>query len=108
MEIKRFENDIISITPIKKTTSAVSIKPITQQNKELKAVQDEIKVFTEDDHLNKSTEEIKEEIKEEVAEAIEEVQENIASLDSMTVAELKELAKSRGLSGYSRISLLNP
>ncbi|MFW9969647.1 MAG: DUF5655 domain-containing protein [Candidatus Odinarchaeota archaeon] len=59
-EIKSFEDDIISITPIKKTTSAVSIKPIAQHNKEFKAVQDEIKVFTEDDHLNKSTEEIKE------------------------------------------------
>jgi predicted transport protein len=50
-EIKRFENDTVSITPIKKTKSAESIKPITHQNKELKAVQDEIKVFTEEDHL---------------------------------------------------------
>lgn len=51
-EVKRFENDTVSITPIKKSRSAESIKPITQQNKELKAVQDEIKVYTEDDHLN--------------------------------------------------------
>ena len=59
-EVKRFENQTVSITPIKKSKSAESIKPITQQNKELKAVQDEIKVFTEDDHLIKPTEEIKE------------------------------------------------
>lgn len=59
-EIKRFENDTVSITPIKKSSSAESIKPITQQNKELKAVQDEIKVYTEEDHLVKPTEEIKE------------------------------------------------
>jgi predicted transport protein len=59
-EVKRFENDTVSITPIKKSRSAESIKPITQQNKELKAVQDEIRVYTEEDHLAKPTEEIKE------------------------------------------------
>jgi predicted transport protein len=50
-EVKRFENDTVSITPIRKSSSAESIKPITQRNKELKAVQDEIKVYNEDDHL---------------------------------------------------------
>jgi predicted transport protein len=59
-EVKRFENDTVSINPIKKSSSAESIKPITQQNKELKAVQDEIKVYTEEDHLVKPNEEIKE------------------------------------------------
>ena len=59
-EVRRFENDMVSITPIKKSRSAESIKPLTQQNKELKAVQDEIKVYTEEDHLVKPTEEIKE------------------------------------------------
>lgn len=59
-EVKRFENQTVSITPIKKSKSAESIKPLTQQNKELKAVQDEIKVYTEDDHLTKPTDEIKE------------------------------------------------
>lgn len=50
-EIKRFENDIISITPVKKTRAAESIKPITQQNSKIKSVTDEIKVYTEEDHL---------------------------------------------------------
>ncbi|TRX70720.1 DUF5655 domain-containing protein [Carboxylicivirga sp. M1479] len=59
-EVKRYENESISISPIKKTKSAESIKPITQQNKGLKAVQDEIKVYTEDDHLSRPIEEIKE------------------------------------------------
>lgn len=59
-EVKRFENQTVSITPIKKSKSAESIKPLTQQNKELKAVQDQIKVYTEDDHLTKPTDEIKE------------------------------------------------
>lgn len=51
-EIKRFENDIISINPIKKTRSAESIKPVTQQNDKIKSVTSEIKVYTEEDHLN--------------------------------------------------------
>ncbi|MFT7227988.1 MAG: putative transport protein [Methylophilaceae bacterium] len=50
-EVKRFENNLISITPIKKTNSATSIKPVMQQNQSLKLVSDEIKVYTEDDLL---------------------------------------------------------
>jgi predicted transport protein len=57
-EIKRFENDIISITPIKKTRAAESIKPITQQDSKIKSVTSEIKVFTEEDHLNGASDEI--------------------------------------------------
>ncbi|NPD86428.1 hypothetical protein HNS38_16770 [Lentimicrobium sp. L6] len=59
-EIKRYENNSVSITPIKKSRSAESIKPITEQNKKLKAVQAEIKVYTEEEHLIKPIEEIKE------------------------------------------------
>lgn len=59
-EVKRFENDTVSITPIKKSKSAESIKPITQQNKELQAVQDEIKVYTEDFHLDPYPDETRE------------------------------------------------
>lgn len=57
-EVKRYENDLISINPIKKTKSAESIKPLTQQNSVMKSVTDEIKVYTEEDHLNRRTEEI--------------------------------------------------
>ena len=57
-EVKRFEHDIISIHPIKKTASAESIKPVAQQNQTFKAVQDEIKVYTEEDHLIKPNEDI--------------------------------------------------
>ena len=59
-EVKRYENDTVSITPIKKSRSAESIKPITEQNKILKAIQEEIKVYTEEEHLTKPTQEIKE------------------------------------------------
>ncbi|APA00211.1 DUF5655 domain-containing protein [Flavobacterium commune] len=57
-EIKRYENDLIGISPIKKTKSAESIKPLTQQNSVIKSVTDEIKVYTEEDHLNSYPEEI--------------------------------------------------
>jgi predicted transport protein len=57
-EIKRYENDLISINPIKKTKSAESIKPLTKQNSVIKSVTDEIKIYTEEDHLNGSSEEI--------------------------------------------------
>lgn len=57
-EIKRYENDLISINPIKKTKSAESIKPLTKQNSVIKSVTDEIKVYTEEDHLSSSSEEI--------------------------------------------------
>lgn len=55
-EVKKYENDTISITPIKKSLSAESIKPITQQNQTLKKVAEEIKVYSEEDHLSKTTE----------------------------------------------------
>ena len=57
-EIKRYENDLISITPIKKTRSAESIKPLTQKDGKIKSVTDEIKVYTEDDHLNTASDDI--------------------------------------------------
>lgn len=57
-EVKRYENDLISINPIKKTKSAESIKPLTKQNSVIKSVTDEIKVYNEEDHLNGCSEEI--------------------------------------------------
>ncbi|MEY3807470.1 MAG: hypothetical protein RI893_446 [Pseudomonadota bacterium] len=59
-EVKQFENNIISVNAIKKTKSAESIKPLTQQNESLKKVIDEIKVYTEEEHIASTTEEIAE------------------------------------------------
>lgn len=58
-EIKRFENDIIIINPVKKSQSAPSIKQV-QDKKEtcIGKVAEEIKVYTEEDHLAGKTEEI--------------------------------------------------
>jgi len=57
-EVKRYENDLITINPIKKTKSAESIKTVTRQSELIKAVTDEIKVYNLDDHLKKRSEEI--------------------------------------------------
>jgi predicted transport protein len=59
-EVKQFENNIISVNAIKKTSSATSIKPITKQNQALNKVIEEIKVYTEEEHLSKASEEISE------------------------------------------------
>lgn len=59
-EIKQYENSTISIKQIKKSAGAVSVKPVTQQNTQLKKVIDEIKVYTEQDLLAKASEPIAE------------------------------------------------
>jgi predicted transport protein len=51
-EIKRFENNTISINTIKKSTGAPSIKPLLENSDNLQEVKDNIKVYTEEDHYN--------------------------------------------------------
>jgi len=51
-EVKQYENDILTINPIKRTSTSASIKPIAQQNKAFSQVAEEIKVYTEQDHFN--------------------------------------------------------
>lgn len=50
-EIKQYEGGVVSINQIKKSNAAESIKAITDKNKELQEIVKEIKVYTEDDHL---------------------------------------------------------
>lgn len=59
-EVKRYSNDIVVINPIKKSKSAESVKPFTQQKTEFKAITDEIKVYTEDDLLILGSDETRE------------------------------------------------
>jgi predicted transport protein len=59
-EVKQYENDTIAINPIKKSVSAESIKPLTQNKEALKTVTEEIKVYTEEDHTQRVSEEIQE------------------------------------------------
>lgn len=54
-EVKQYEGGIIAINPIKKSSSATSIQPLTGKDDAIKNVTREIKVYSEDDHLaNKS------------------------------------------------------
>lgn len=59
-EVKRYENDLISIQEIKKTKAAESIKPLAQKNSVIKSVTDEIKVYTEEFHFETYPVEIRE------------------------------------------------
>ena len=55
-EVKQFDNDTIIINSVKKSNSAESIKPLTQNKEALKKVTEEIKVYTEQDHISKTSE----------------------------------------------------
>lgn len=51
-EIKRFENDLVVINPIKKDKAAASFKQLKQnEESELAKIAKEIKVYTEEEHL---------------------------------------------------------
>lgn len=59
-EVKQYENDTIVINPVKKSNAAESIKPLTQNKEALKTVTEEIKVYAEEDHTQRVSEEIQE------------------------------------------------
>jgi len=57
-EIKRYDNNTLAITSINKSKAAQSIKPFFDKNKGYKDVTNEIKVYTEEDHLQGKSDEI--------------------------------------------------
>lgn len=60
-EVKQFDKDIIVVNPIKKSKSAPSIKQVQQsEDSDLSKITKEIKVYTEDEHLEGKSDEIKE------------------------------------------------
>lgn len=52
-EIKRFENNTVSFDQIQKSSAKESIKTISGNNETVETVSKEVKVFTEQDHLQK-------------------------------------------------------
>lgn len=60
-EVKQFDNDIIVVNPIKKSKSAPSIRQVQQiEDSDLSKITKEIKVYTEEEHLEGKSDEIKE------------------------------------------------
>lgn len=69
-EVKQFEGDIITVNPIKKSKSAPSIKQLQgAEDTKLKKVVSEIKVYTEEEHLQGKTD-LAKELYERYKEAI--------------------------------------
>jgi len=59
-EIKRYDNQTVNYSQIKTSGAQESVKTISRQDEAIEKVTKEIKVYTEDEHLQKGTEETKE------------------------------------------------
>ena len=59
-EIKRYDNKTVVYSQVKALGVKESIKTISRQNKVIEKINKEIKVYTEDEHLEKATDEIRE------------------------------------------------
>ncbi len=59
-EAKQYENDYFIVNPIKKTNNVESIKTLTGKSPVFEKILKEIKVYTEEQHLSSSSENIKE------------------------------------------------
>lgn len=82
-EIKRFENNTISFEQIQKSSAKESIKTISRNDKVVEAVNNEVKVYTEQEHLQK--------VDFETRELYENVKERLLSLsDSITIQSKKQ------------------
>ncbi|MDY0088818.1 MAG: DUF5655 domain-containing protein [Flavobacteriaceae bacterium] len=81
-EIKRFENETISFEQIQKTSTKESIKTISRNDETVEAVSKEVKVYTEQDHLQK--------VKDEGIELYEKLKERLLSLDGNITIQAKK------------------
>lgn len=59
-EVKRYENDIVTITPIRKTHASASIKTVMQNSQELKEITDKIIEYSEENLLNGKSDDVTE------------------------------------------------
>lgn len=59
-EIRRYDNQTVNYNQIKTSGAQESVKTISRQDEAIEKVTKEIKVYTEDEHLEKGTEETKE------------------------------------------------
>ncbi|HLV46344.1 MAG TPA: DUF5655 domain-containing protein [Flavobacterium sp.] len=76
-EIKRFENGTISFEQIQKTSAKESIKTISGNNETVEIVNKEIKVYTEQDHLQKINSETTLELYRQIKERLLNLDDNV-------------------------------
>jgi predicted transport protein len=81
-EIKRFENNTVSFEQIQKAGAQESIKTISKADNTIDNVAKEIKVYTEQEHLDNASEEIK--------ELYEKLKNGILNLDNLEVKPKKK------------------
>lgn len=81
-EIKRFENETISFEQIQKSSAKESIKTISRNDEIVETVSKEVKVFTEQDHLQS--------VAFETRELYEQVKERLLGLDDNVTAQPKK------------------
>lgn len=82
-EVKRFSNDTVYFNPIRASKKAESIKAISTNSSEVDIVNKEVKVYTEEQHLNSSS--------EEIVELYETLKSFILSLDDTIYIKAKKL-----------------
>lgn len=82
-EVKRFNNDTIYFNQIKASKKVESIKTISNRSNEMEKVNKEIKVYTEEQHLRKSS--------EDIVDLYEKIKEYILSLDNTIDIKAKKL-----------------
>jgi len=81
-EVKRYNNQTVSYQQIKAAKSQESISTVGGQSEMIENVSNEVKVYTEDDHLNNKSEELK--------ELYEKVKEGILNLEDNVVLQAKK------------------
>ena len=81
-EIKRFENETISFDQIQKTSAKESVKTISKNDEIVEIVNKEVKVFTEQDHLQK--------VDDEAIELYEQVKKRLISLENNVTVQPKK------------------
>ena len=83
IEVKQFKDGHIIINSLKDDSSQVSVKTITKNDKVFESVSREIKVYTEEDHLNNGSDKTK--------ELYEDLKSAILNIDSSIKIEAKKL-----------------
>jgi len=81
-EVKRYNNDTVNYNQVRSSGAQESIKTISRQDEAMEKVADEIKVYTEEEHLERTT--------EATRELYENVKAAILNLDELEVKPKKK------------------